>query len=393
VQQLIERSLPLVLLAWGSGVLVLSSRLTGGWAWLQFLRRRRETVPAGDEQQLMLLRLCQRMKLVSNIRLLRCDRVKGPTVLGWLKPVVLVPGFALTGLSPQQLELILAHELAHILRHDYAVNLIQSVVEVLFFYHPAVWWISAKIRQERELCCDALAVRHAGDALDYARALTHLETLSLEGAFPTPALALSATGGSFMHRIQRLISPTTPTPLAHRAGVFLLLLLGCALTLQARLNPAAAAPKPAPTATELPAGAIRLRRYDADSKDGLVKAGSIDMEAKGVDVPSMEQAFARLAQLPQDVAKGYVDLVADTTPATHDAFTYRFHGAQPAWVLLTIRAWSTFPFIEEKDKQPGALIVQRTNAARCDEAVSECNSAVPASHGISDAFSTGSQNQ
>ena len=287
-QHLVDRSLPTFLISWAIGVLVLSSRLTGGWAWLQWLRRRPETAAAGDEHQLLLLRLCQRMGLVSNIRLLHCDRVEGPTVLGWLKPVVLIPGAALTGLSPQQLEMVLAHELAHILRHDYAINLIQSILEVLFFYHPAVWWLSAKIRQERELCCDDLAVRYAGDALDYARALTRLEALRLESGSPPLALALSATGGSFMHRIQRLISPTTPTPLAPRAGILALLFLALAATLSARVQPEEVQ-RAAPSTERY----VLLRRFNEPSADGKMKAGQLYIETRGI-LPG--QALAALSQ-------------------------------------------------------------------------------------------------
>ena len=98
-----------------------------------------------------------------------------PTVIGWLKPVVLLPASALAGLTPRQLEAILAHELAHIRRHDYLVNLLQTLVETLLFYHPAVWWLSRRIRVERENCCDDLAVSLCGDPVAYAAALADLE--------------------------------------------------------------------------------------------------------------------------------------------------------------------------------------------------------------------------
>ena len=81
-----------------------------------------------------------------------------PTVIGWLRPVVLLPVSCLTGLSPEQIEAVLCHELAHVRRHDYLVSVVQSVIETLLFYHPAVWWVSKQIRRERECCCDELAV-------------------------------------------------------------------------------------------------------------------------------------------------------------------------------------------------------------------------------------------
>jgi beta-lactamase regulating signal transducer with metallopeptidase domain len=121
--------------------------------------------------------------------------------MGWIRPVVLMPVSAFTGLTPQQIEIILAHELAHIRRHDYIVNLGQIMVEILLFYHPAVWWVSDKIRQEREYCCDDVAVSLCGDRLQYARALANLESMRVTGQMLFPA----ATGGALLARIQRLV--------------------------------------------------------------------------------------------------------------------------------------------------------------------------------------------
>ena len=115
--------------------------------------------------------------LRGRVRLLESTLVDVPTVIGWIKPVILLPASALSGLKPHQLEAILAHELAHIRRHDYLVNLLQTLVETLLFYHPAVWWLSRRIRAERENCCDDLAVSLCGDPYTYAQALADLEEL------------------------------------------------------------------------------------------------------------------------------------------------------------------------------------------------------------------------
>jgi beta-lactamase regulating signal transducer with metallopeptidase domain len=111
------------------------------------------------------------------VTLLESALVKVPTVIGWLKPVILIPPSALIGLTPQQFELILTHELAHIRRHDYLVNLLQTIIETLLFYHPAVWWVSLQIRCERENACDDLAVSLSSDPVIYARTLVEMERL------------------------------------------------------------------------------------------------------------------------------------------------------------------------------------------------------------------------
>jgi hypothetical protein len=126
--------------------------------------------------------------------------VDAPTAVGWLRPVILVPVGALAGLPPTHIEALLAHELAHIRRGDYFVNMMQSIAEALLFYHPAVWWISAQIRMERELCCDDIAVEVCGDASTYMTALAELETCRTQHA----RALIAANGGSLLGRIRRL---------------------------------------------------------------------------------------------------------------------------------------------------------------------------------------------
>jgi len=123
-----------------------------------------------------------------------------PSVVGWLRPVVLAPATLATGLSPDQIRGLLAHELAHVRRHDYLVNVAQCVIESLLFFHPVTWWLSGRVRAEREFCCDDIAVAVGGGALAYARTLSSLEELRGRPALPV----LSAKGGSLMTRITRL---------------------------------------------------------------------------------------------------------------------------------------------------------------------------------------------
>lgn len=197
----LDPALPWIVGFWLAGVTLLSARI--GVALVSARRLADsgiDTLPR--EWNGAFRRLVDAMGVERAVRLLESTRVDVPTVVGWLRPVILVPASALTGLTPLQLETVLAHELAHIRRHDFLVNLAQTVVETLFFYHPAVWWISNRVRVEREHCCDDVAVATCGDALGYARALATLEELR---SARVPATALAATGGSLLERVRRLV--------------------------------------------------------------------------------------------------------------------------------------------------------------------------------------------
>jgi beta-lactamase regulating signal transducer with metallopeptidase domain len=144
----VEPWLPMLVAGWLAGVLLLTLRLLGGWMWVQRLKGHGAT-SASRELQGMVVRLSKRLHISRSVRLLQSSAVVVPTVIGWLRPVILLPVSALAGLSTTQIEAILAHELAHIRRHDYLVNLLQTLLETLLFYHPAVWWLSGRIRDER----------------------------------------------------------------------------------------------------------------------------------------------------------------------------------------------------------------------------------------------------
>ncbi|QSQ25456.1 energy transducer TonB [Pyxidicoccus parkwayensis] len=198
----LETLRPWLLSAWCLGVLLLSSRTVLAWVMTQRLSRR-STHEAAKPWKDALEKALTRMRMSGPVRLLASASIDVPMVIGLWRPLILVPASAMTGLSASQLEAILAHELAHIRRHDYLVNLLQSLVETLLFYHPAVWWLSHRIREEREHCADDLAVQSCGDAYLYARALAHIEQLRLT---PSPQPALGAAGGSLLTRVRRLLS-------------------------------------------------------------------------------------------------------------------------------------------------------------------------------------------
>ena len=186
---------------WLAGVVILGVRSLGGW--IQAMRLTRwKTSPAAESIQRAALRLCERLDIRRRVRVLSSAAAELPAAVGWIRPVVLLPVGALTTLTPEQIELLLAHELAHVRRHDYLVNLIQAAVETVLFYHPAVWWVSGRIRAEREHCCDDLAVAACGNPVTYARALAALEGQRTR----PPGLVVAADGGSLLARIRRLSS-------------------------------------------------------------------------------------------------------------------------------------------------------------------------------------------
>ncbi|MCK5226501.1 MAG: M48 family metalloprotease, partial [Planctomycetes bacterium] len=196
----IEPVLPYSVAGWLAGVFGLSLWHLGGWRQLQKLRKKMlKNVPY--QIAVTTKKLSHMLGIKKTINIAESALVEVPTVIGHLKPIILLPASALTGLSVQQIEAILAHELAHIKRHDYLVNILQTVVEILGFYHPAVWWVSHKIRAERENCCDDIAVNLCSDKVCYARALTTMEEIRTDKL----SLAVAASGGNLLMRIRRLL--------------------------------------------------------------------------------------------------------------------------------------------------------------------------------------------
>ena len=182
-----------------------------------------------------------------------------------------MPLGALAGLPPEQVEALLLHELAHIRRHDYLVNILQSVAEAILFYHPAVWWVSAHMRAERELCCDDIAVSVSGDVLTYARALADLESYRPSHA----RTAMAANGGSLAPRIARLLgqpwpeSRTVPGPgVVTSAALILAAACGVTVILFAAFNAAAQTPAPAQARARLEQGTAAFEQYEFEIAAG-----------------------------------------------------------------------------------------------------------------------------
>lgn len=207
-----------LVVAWVLGVVLGALRPMLGWRTLRRLRSR-QTAPVADELQAALDRAHRRLGLQRQVRVLSSGLARVPLVVGYLRPVILLPASLLTTIPLSQLEAILMHELAHVRRHDFVVNLLQVVMETLFFYHPAVWWLSHRIRVEREHCCDDLVVQVMQNRSDYGRALIAIEELRGQPS----VFALGAVDGSLLARVRRIAEPDRePRSPSACAGVSLL---------------------------------------------------------------------------------------------------------------------------------------------------------------------------
>ena len=187
---------------WAVCALAMALRMVAGLLWIERAATQERLDPAW---QARIERMATQFDIGRAVRLRVVERLASPITAGWWRPVVLVPAALVSGMPAQLLEALLAHELAHIKRHDYLVNLGQNLVETLLFYHPAVWWISSRIRAEREQIADDFAARQLGEPRRLALALSELEKLQ----FSTHHLAQAANGGDLMSRIKRLVRPDT----------------------------------------------------------------------------------------------------------------------------------------------------------------------------------------
>ncbi|WP_229257079.1 M56 family metallopeptidase, partial [Duganella lactea] len=245
IKSLLGRQLPWIVGLWLAGAALMALRLALGLKWVA------EHTGAGDYTtnpywQRRLSTMACRFGIEQHVRLGVSDKVDSPITAGCWKPIVLVPSALITGMPVDLLEALLAHELAHIKRHDYLVNLLQSVIEVALFYHPSVWAISRRIRIEREQIADDLAVEMLGQPHKLAQALSQLDQFQ----FDTTQLAHAAHGGNLMSRIKRLLRPDVE-PVSWKIAMPLAGLLAAGAVFYAH-----AAPQPvAPAAPLAPAAA------------------------------------------------------------------------------------------------------------------------------------------
>lgn len=198
-------SLPYIALLWLISITILASKLLIEIHNVNHLPKQAHLIP-NTELLNRFNALAKQINLTRTPKLLISLKVDVPMAIGWLKPVVLLPASMVTGLNSAQLEMLLLHELAHIRRYDYLVNFLQTLVELLFFFHPSVAWVAKQMRNEREYCSDDIAVQHCGDPIAYAHTLADTASLCAQRHTHTiPSMAMAASGGDLKERVLRLV--------------------------------------------------------------------------------------------------------------------------------------------------------------------------------------------
>jgi len=332
--------MPWFVALWSIGVMLLSLRFLGGVVVTRRLKNT-QTIPVTAWLQNRVTEISAELRISKPVLILQSLLVEVPTVIGWLRPVILLPASALAGLTPQQLESLLVHELAHIRRHDYLVNLLQTTVETLLFYHPAVWWVSQQVREEREHCCDDLAVAVCGDVLTYARALAELEQIRTV----SPQLAVAANGGSLLRRIQRLIGSPTRSPRRVTSWVAGLLAM---VTLFALLTSAH---------TKVLAGDVKNDDKNKIFADSLSKQSSVQV---------LERPVSKPPNATTDKVKPESDLKAPAVAGDDDQLVYPSPVARVTNIIDLEKLYPNAKVIRlepNNGSSPGVLVVNPAEPA------------------------------
>lgn len=336
----LDAAMPWIVALWASGAFTLSLRMAMGLLWIQRLRAAAPH-PQQAAWQARLDALAERFGEKRRVVLKLVGSLASPVSAGWWRPVVVMPAALLSRMPTDLIEALLAHELAHVRRHDYLVNLLQGVAEALLFYHPVTWWLSRRIRDEREHIADRMAAEVTGQPRRLALALCELSELNAAShAHATPHLAQAAHGGPLMSRIEQLVRPGHRSA---RIGVALPLVGVAAACLAfyahaqidskpaaaapaATATPAAQAPAAAPAAAARSVAAARTGRRDerlsyaliSKDRDGITMSGSTD------DLPEIRAARRSLPGSDfvwfRRNGQAYVISDADTMTRIQDAW-------------------------------------------------------------------------
>lgn len=289
----IRPALPWLVRFWCVGVLLVSFWNVGGWLLLRRLRRSGTRAVSPDLIDL-LDGLATRLRVSRPVTLLESALVHIPSVVGWLRPAILMPVGVIGGLPMDQLEAILAHELAHIRRHDYLVNLLQGVAETFFFYHPAVWRVSCRIRLERESCADEAAVSICGSRIVYAKTLAALE----EHCHRPPHLAVAVGGSSLRRRIERILGVSRGERSRYRS--WLAGTVGALAMLAAMLVTTLS--QPAATAETDPRPGVENRAVEAPAEPGVPPQHAVPEESVARQKSrTFEQRSLQRSEVPEGV--------------------------------------------------------------------------------------------
>jgi bla regulator protein blaR1 len=219
-QIFLNSNLDLLVNIWALGIIFLTLKLMGGFIYVQNLKSKR-TYFLDDATEKIFKNLIKKSRISQHVYLFESALAKTPMTIGYFEAVILLPMGLATGLSVKELEAVLAHELAHIRRADYLVNILQTLVEIVFFFHPAIWYISAKIREERENCCDDLAMEMVGDKIHLAKALTNIELFRQRESL---AMAFGGNKQNLLSRVQRILGVNSSKTSSYE-GVFAVVLI------------------------------------------------------------------------------------------------------------------------------------------------------------------------
>ena len=373
---------PWIVSAWLSGVCFFSIRFLGGYLAAQRLRHR-GICPAGEVSKVRLRELAARLRVSRPVRLLESTLVEVPTAVGILRPLILLPAGIATGMAPQQLDSLLAHELAHVARGDYLINLFQALAETLLFYHPAVWWISGRIRIERENVCDDLAVAVTGNPVAYARALVGLA----ERRDRERRLVVAADGGRLWKRITRLAKssepPAGPSPrwLAAAMALAGVLALGAAARVPAASDAAEGTQRaPAPSPTARPHGPdtapVEPARREGSAQRAVPRsAPGAAPESRAILTPEELVAF-RIHGVTPEFIGGIVALGYDKA-SPQELVALRIHGVTTEFIREMTATFGHLPLEEYTTFRIHGLTPESSRSLRAafgtlsaDEAVS-----------------------
>jgi beta-lactamase regulating signal transducer with metallopeptidase domain len=244
----LEFFFPLLMVIYITGVAVMTIKLTMDLLQLQHIRRK-QVLPIDSVWEQHLDKLLLQLQLSRKVKLLISEHIQVPVMIGFLKPLIILPVIMFNNLTAEQLEAILLHELAHIKRNDYLLNIFQSIVETILFFNPFIWLISKNIRIEREHCCDDLVITGKVHPLHYAKALVALEEYRL--TVNTLAMAAANNKQHLFHRIKRIMEMKTKN-INYTQKLLAVLIIAVGLVSIAWLNPTSAMPEPAKNTEVIP---------------------------------------------------------------------------------------------------------------------------------------------